>query len=218
MAKNKVSVSMRTRREDDSPLPGSRNFGDPDAPEFPPFLIGKHVGGVRCEDLPAEVWGLLSVQHTDEDIAERNAGKQESAARVTRSELDGAIQERRDFRESEMEPWQAPDPMRALADAHVRPGFRAKFLSEQKLNKEGNYGRGWEVVLDEKGKPVKLGTLVLGQMPVGKAEQRNAHYRAKSEAAIAEVYRAAKEKGLKSDDEMKQGSEGVRHAASEDLS
>lgn len=213
----RISVSMRTRREQESPLPESRTFGDPEAAQFPPYLIGKHVGGFRCEDLPAELWGALSVQHTDEDIAARNSGKGESAARVTRSELDGAIQERRDFRESENEPWMAPDPMRALADAHVKPGFRAKFLSEQKLNKEGNYGRGFEVVLDPHGKPVKLGTLVLGQIPEAKARQRNEHYRQKSAGALEEVYRDAKGKGLRDADETKHGSAGVVHGGPEVL-
>jgi hypothetical protein len=65
--------------------------------------------------------------------------------------------------------------MRELADRHVGPGMSPKFLSPSKCTREGT--RGFEVVRDERGEPVKLGNMILGQMPVEMKEQRSRHYR-----------------------------------------
>lgn len=204
MASNKgrVTVGMRTKSSDaGNPLPDSKLLGgDPNADAIA-HLRGLHVGGEPVESLPQEVWHLLTRQHTDEGIAEANAGKLKPGdvgygLRVGDGPLEKSIEERRDFRRDQMETWEAPDPMKALADAHVGPGFRPRFLSQDRLNKEGNLGRGFEVVTDAKGDPVKLGSLVLARMPEDLADKRNDAVRSKGKAQLREVYREAQSNGV----------------------
>jgi len=114
-------------------------------------------------------------RYTDAGVAEHanrpNVDKTGPRVQVIADEFDKKIQQRMDA----MEPWQAPDPMQELADAHVEPGFRARFLSDRVVQRSGT--RGWEVVKNEKGDPVRLANMVLAKMPEQKAEQRNAYYR-----------------------------------------
>jgi len=147
-------------------------------------VLDCHVGGVLVRDLPIEVQGRILYQQTDEGIAERNAGKVDSAARVTEGPLEKAIQARGD---ESLQPWEAPDPMQELVKKHIQSGMRPRFLSTRKTDKDGK--RGWEVVVDPKtGEPVKLGTLILAQMPEQKASSRNAFYQAKSEEDLREIF------------------------------
>lgn len=139
-------------------------------------LLACHVGGKPVSELPDEVVVLLSYDHTDEGIEERNRGKADSAARITDSHFDKQVQRFGDGLASDMEPWEAPDPMKELADKYVRPGFRPKFLSQKNLN--GVRGaRGFVPVLKENGDPVKLANMILGEMPEERAKKRNEHYR-----------------------------------------
>lgn len=173
-------------------VPDSRNFGAPDAPEFPPRLAGKHVGGVPCEQLPESVWHLMSVDHTDEGIAARNEGKAApgSGARITRSEFDGQKERLRDFREAApVEDFDlAPDPMRELRDRYVPPGMAACFLSGTNLGKVHGATGGWDIVKDEQGEPVRLGTLVLAQMPQHVRDAKQERYRAEGARNLQNVY------------------------------
>ena len=58
--------------------------------------------------------------------------KEEAVARRTprveilSEPLDKAIQERRDFREGNVEAWEAPDPMKGLVAQYVAPGMRPR--------------------------------------------------------------------------------------------
>ena len=145
-----------------------------------------HVGGVLVRDLPSDMQGKILYQQTDEGIAEHNQGRSEVHVRVTSDPLDKAIQQRKDDQLVRgMEPWEARDPLGEVADAHVGPGMRAKFLSERRNQEAGT--RGFEIVKDEHGDPVKVGTLVLGQMPEERAEARNRFFREKSRTAVAQV-------------------------------
>jgi len=186
----------------------SKAFNDLNAPEVDPRLKHCHVGGMPVENLPDDVKVRLFYRQTDEGIAEANEGKADSAARVSQDQLGKQIQERRDFLENNipMEPWEAPDPLKAVADAHAKPGMRPKFLSERRLNKEGNFTRGFEVCMDASGDPVKMGTLVLAHMPEEMAERRNETYRRKSDAHLAEVYQNAQGAGVRPEEQLeKQG-------------
>lgn len=131
-----------------------------------------HVGGVPLSEL-GEAAALIPYDNTDEGIAEK-LQKPQAVASVVRDELDGRILERRDARASDMEPWAVPDPMKELAERYVRPGMRPKFLSPSKVQREGT--RGFEVVKDERSEPVKLGNMLLAQMPEEKAIARTRHY------------------------------------------
>jgi hypothetical protein len=117
--------------------------------------------------------------------------KEEAVARRTprveilSEPLDKAIQERRDFREGNVEAWETPDPMKGLVAQYVAPGMRPKFISQQNIA-QGKTG-GFQPVIDEKGNPVRLGTLTLAQMPEERAAKRNAHYAEKGNAQLRQI-------------------------------
>ncbi len=163
----------------------SKRFVAPNPPSAYDKLKGLHVGGIPIEDLDEELVARLSRQHTDEGIAERNAGKVDTAVRVTQSPTEKAIQRRGDFRREQREPWDAPDPMKELVDAHVAPGMRAKFLSPTTTTRRG--ARGYEIVKDDHGDPVKLGELMLAQIPEEVAEARNRAVRDRGQARVEEI-------------------------------
>ena len=178
------------RGEKNTPVETKRTVGTTE----PHPLSGCHVGGVLVEALPAHRLVGLFWKQTDEGMAAANAGKTPIKVRVVAGELEHAIERKRDFMLQESEPWLAPDPMRALADEHVVRGMHPRFLSQARLNKEGNYTRGYEVVRGENGDPIKLGTLVLSQMPQDMADKKNAHYEGKGNQAMKEILDSAKEK------------------------
>ncbi|MBV9448557.1 MAG: hypothetical protein JO345_21945 [Streptosporangiaceae bacterium] len=69
-------------------------------------------------------------------------------------------------------------------DRYGRPGMSYKFLSQRCCDVLGL--RGYQIVKDEKGDPVKVGTLMLGEIPQGIAERRRAYYEKQSTDAIAQ--------------------------------
>jgi hypothetical protein len=185
------TISLGKAPPKNPPVQGAVTVG---VAEFRDGLEGTHVGGTAIEDIDPAMRQRLFFQQTDEGVEEANAGKVESSARVTKDPLAKALEQKRDFGMHGNEPWLAPDPMRALAEGNVPAGMRPRFLSETRLNKEGNFSRGFEVVL-RNGEPVKLGTLVLAIMPEELAEKRNRHYQDKANAALAEVNSTTKQKG-----------------------
>jgi hypothetical protein len=161
-------------------------------------IRGLHMGGQPVEKVvPIKNAHLITYAHTDEGIAERSAGKAETAAhvrsvsgdraRVTATDRDAMLAERYDFRKNELQPWEAPDPMKELVEAHIAKGMRAKFLSPRRMAKDGT--RGFDIVKTGNGDPVKLGEMILGQMPEDRAEARNAHYRDKDRARRSDMKR-----------------------------
>ncbi len=187
-------IQERQERQEAAGIPDSR---PPIAPEgtFPESsILDCHVGGVLVGDLPCEVQGRILYQQTDEGIEEFNAGKVESAARVTQDQYSKTLEHRRDaVKDQGMEPWQAPDPLKEVADAHTPEGMKAKFLSPARVAKDGT--RGYEVVKDGRGDPVRVRDMVLGVMPESKVEQRNAFYRSKANQAISEIQKRHREEG-----------------------
>ena len=180
-----MSAKAKTRKIMAQGVGESKLHSDPHAPSVYAALAGLHVGCMPIEELPEEMVARLCYQHTDEAIAERNAGKVDSAARVTSDPLDKSIQQRRDFRTHETQPWEAPDPMKDLADHHTPPGMKAKFLSPAKCDREGT--RGFQVVKDKLGNLVKLGRMMLGIMPIEKSKARGEFYRAKGAERLQRI-------------------------------
>ena len=80
---------------------------------------------------------------------------------------------------------QLADPMRDAVERYGRPGMAAKFLSERCIGVLGM--RGYEIVKDEHGEPVKVGNLIMGEIPERWAAQRRAKYAGESEAAVREM-------------------------------
>jgi hypothetical protein len=76
------------------------------------------------------------------------------------------------------------NPMRALVDRYCEPGMSPKFLSPRCIDVLGK--RGYEIVKDEHGDPVKCGTLIMGVIPTEWAERRRAHFAEISQEAVRE--------------------------------
>lgn len=176
----------------------SRLNRDPNAPRPDESLMKLHVAGTLVKNLPLGMQSKICYEHTDEAIEERNRGKVASAARVTGaggdrarstgSDFDWQVEERRAFRSDAgpAEIYSAPDVMKELADEHVPAGMTPKFLSPIKVDREGT--RGYEIVTDGKGEPVKMGRMMLAQMPEAKSKSRKEFYWKKGDHRLKEVH------------------------------
>lgn len=170
---------------------------DPAARSAYEALKGLHVGGKPVEELPEEMVIRLCYEHTDEAIAKRNQGKEPygstrvqslagDRAPVTATDFDRQVLERRDFRETEnLQTWEAPDPMKELAEQYVAPGMVPKFLSPSQIDRRGT--RGFDLVKDLSGRLVQVGRMILGQMPESKARARREHFRKQGGERLAAV-------------------------------
>jgi hypothetical protein len=111
--------------------------------------------------------------HTDEGREENNRGK--SSVHVSISDpIDNVAGKLKDGYAAGMEAWEVPDARRELMDQHVPQGYRGRWLSQAKIAEQGM--RGFEVA-KEAGEPVKLGTMILGQMPEERVQKREAYMR-----------------------------------------
>lgn len=169
----------------------------PESPELrrdraPAEPSGLTVGGVAIEELAGG--HLIPYGNTDQGIEERMS-RPHATAHVTRSEppkpvvKGGSFDKNREARAASrlgMEMFDAPDPLKELAEAHVKPGFRAKFLSPAKVARQGT--RGFEVIKVD-GEPITLGAMVLAQIPEERAIARNQTFQEQGAAKL----RAAKE-------------------------
>lgn len=93
------------------------------------------------------------------------------------------------FREYEVEvdrddPMMLADPLRDAVEKYGTPGMRAKFLSERAMAVLGD--RGYRIVKKENGDPVKVGTLIMGEIPEAMARARQRKYAEESEQAVRE--------------------------------
>lgn len=187
-------IEEKRRRQEAAGIPDSKPPVAPEGTFAEKSILDCHVGGVLVRDLPVEVQGRILYQQTDEGIAEANEGKVAGAARVTEDGFTKTCQHRKDAIVNQgMQPWEAPDPLREVADKHVRPGFKGRFLSPSTIDQRGM--RGFEPVRDKDGNPVKVRNLILGEMPEEKARQRNEFYRDKGNNAVKEVERQYRQEG-----------------------
>lgn len=184
-----AAVQNKLAKQAAAGIPDSPIFTQPREEQENPILKC-HVGGMPVSQLPPEVHNLLVYEQTDEGVAERNARENvrpPSGITLGADVLTKRCEERRDsIVDRGMEPWEAPNAMQEVADAHVRPGFKGKFLSPAKLEKQGK--RGYEIVVDA-GEPVKLRNMILGEMPIDRVKKRNRHYQEKAAAAAGEIKR-----------------------------
>ena len=160
-------------------------------PAAPPS--GLTVGGVAVEEIAGG--HLIPYGNTDQGIEERMA-RPHATAQLTRSEppksvvKGGSFDKNREARAASRlgtEVFDAPDPLREVADAHVGPGMRAKFLSPGVVDRRGT--RGFEIVRDANGDPIKVGAMILAQMPEKRAIARDRYFQDQGAAKL----RAAKE-------------------------
>jgi hypothetical protein len=76
-------------------------------------------------------------------------------------------------------------PMEEAVQKYGSPGMAAKFLSERCIGVLGL--RGYVIVKDEHGDPVKVGTLIMGEIPLRMAEARRQHWANESDEQIREA-------------------------------
>ena len=139
---------------------------------------------VNGQPIPEHLRHAIAYKDTDQGRAELPEGEH-AIVEFLSDPLDKAIAARRDALTDGVPTWFAPDPMGDLAKRYVPEGMSPKFLSPRKVEVEGK--RGFEYVRNEKGEPVRLGNLVLGQMPMDKVLQRREHYREMGRKAQAEA-------------------------------
>jgi hypothetical protein len=220
--KSSISLGMRTPGVAKSKaLPESQNFGDPQAePRGTTSLKGLHVNGRPIEewakDKSPQAIAAMCFDLTDEGLVEyhkilsRHAGDDSMRlplGNVATDETDKQIKRLDDFLEDGAnDPLLAPNPMQRVIDEHGEPGFAYKFLSPDVSKRLGL--RGYEVVKDKDGNPVKLADLTLAKIPERIAQARQQKDAQESEQriketqdqyadSVARVQRDAKDLGLR---------------------
>lgn len=193
----------------------SKIFAAPDAAKQAELdrLLKCHMGGVLVSDLVDQgkidatlLGSVLNYWSTDEGREEANAAKlaPTPGVEVTRNapgrrgsslDPDKAVEQRRDaVRDVDghaIEPWEAPDVRRDVAEKHTPEGHRARFLSPAVVDKLGT--RGWQPVRDANGDPVRVGNMILASMPENKAQGRNRHYQERSRSALVAAHQSFEE-------------------------
>ncbi len=183
-AVNPDSIAERStvgpRASNEPPIDGGRTPAEIVA------LAERTVNGHPVSALPDHVRNLITYAMTDQGIAEKNAanvdsqGRPHTGAKVTLNEgFDQSIARRN----AATEPWECDNPLQDAATKYVRPGFRARGLSPRLIDKRTM--RGFEFVKDARGENVKVGGLLLGEMPIEMANRRNEHYRRQGETELA---------------------------------
>ncbi|MBZ5578246.1 MAG: hypothetical protein LAP40_16915 [Acidobacteriia bacterium] len=184
-------------------IPDSRPFVAPEAerPEAGVDRILKcHIKGqlISTLDLDPQVLSALDYYSTDEGMAEREnrpMAREASGIRLAADGFDKSLQQRRDdVKVRDMDTYQARDPLKEVADAHARPGFTPKFLSEKKVKENGSTG-DYEVAKDANGDPVKVRGMVLGHAPNERVKARNRHFRERGNQALRQIGEQYKREG-----------------------
>jgi hypothetical protein len=187
----RTKAEQKRANQEAAGIPDSKPFISGDAPE--PEILNCHVGGVLVRELPVEVQNRIVYRQTDEGIAQANEGKSDLRISFGADSFTKACEQRKDMIiDRGMEPWEAPNPMGDLEKAYVRPGFKGKFLSPRKCDKDGT--RGYVMVKDENGRPVKLRDMMLAEMPIERVKARTKFYSEKTAQAVG----AAKQQYLDS--------------------
>lgn len=162
---------------------------------------------VNGKPIPTEFAHAIPYGNTDQGIAEFNEQEfvrdDAGQVKIIADEFDQTIRARTDA----IEPYEMPDPMKEIVEAHVKPGFRGRFLAPRVIEKRGL--RGFEVVKGANGDPVRLANMVLGVMPEEKARQRNKYYQNLGQ----EQLRDAEEQMLEGQERLSSAVERVRPLA-----
>jgi hypothetical protein len=135
-----------------------------------------HSATINGQPIPEHIKGKIPWSYTDEGAREANAGK----GRVYVTEIIDKVQ-----REAENEDLIfSRHPLEALSEG-VAPEYHKRFLSPLANDRAGGASaRGYEVVKDERGDPVRHGSLVLARMPKRRADRIRASRMDESERNI----------------------------------
>ena len=86
-------------------------------------------------------------------------------------------------------------PMEEAVLKYGSAGMAPKFLSDRCIGVLGL--RGYEIVKNENGEPVKVGTLIMGEIPLRMAEARRDHWARESDELVREVAEEFEEKAAR---------------------
>jgi hypothetical protein len=210
-----IGLSMASPAIRDSvAIPDSKNFGDPNvSPDPYEKLRGTHINGVPFEiwakGMPDEIVSRISYSLTDEGLAIQDR----LVARERELPFGGAandpdqkkILQRGDELDAGLGAEFSLDPLKEVLAPYQEPGYAYKFLSDMCVRHLGM--RGYEVVKDKNGDPVKYADLTVGRIPQRIADARRKKYVAESDErvksmpakygdAVSELEREAKDLGM----------------------
>lgn len=199
MAKNnRMTQDERAAAYEAAGIPDSKPFVAEDATEA--SIMNCHIEGVLVRELnlAPQVIAALDYYMTDEGIAEKNARpmvREASGITLGADGFDKSLSEKRDdVKERGRDLWDARDPLREVANRHVKAGFKPKFMSAKRVQENGGTG-DYEVVKDTNGDPVKVRGMILGQIPVERADARNRHFREKGNQILKQITENYKREG-----------------------
>lgn len=103
-------------------------------------------------------------------------------------------------------------PLEDAVRRYGNPGMAPKFLSERCIGALGM--RGYQIVKDERGDPVKVGTLIMGEIPIHMAERRRQMAARLSDEAVndqAEAYYEGQQRMIRDAGAVAAGSGPLRN-------
>ena len=130
----------------------------------PDSLAHCTVGGIAWEDLPEAVRARMPYELTDQGLAEKAASKPRSPHRViVGDDLDKQLRQRLDAA-LRGDPNNRPSTaLKEVADQYVRPGMTPVFQNPDLIRTVGT--QGYKPVIDEDGDPVRVGEMILTEIP-----------------------------------------------------
>ena len=148
------------------------------------------VRTVNGKPIPPEFAHAIPYPLTDQGREEARKGKlQSSGVEFGASQWDKQVKQFNDL------PFLHNDPLKAASDRHRTPGMVHRFLSPDLDKQRGNpAARGYRVVKDEHGDPVRVGDLILGEMPTQVAAARQRHYEGLAEKEMKAIAEEGQEK------------------------
>jgi hypothetical protein len=155
---------------------------------------------VNGQPIPEHLQHLIPWAQTDQGRAKNNEGKVAPIVTMVRDEWANKMEGR-----ANLEPWESSRPFEEAVDRVREPGYTYRMLSPTVIDKKGM--RGWEPAETRKGERPTVSRMIIGRMPIERAEKRNQHYRDEANeelAATAARYATDQEKSIRDS-----GREGV---------
>jgi hypothetical protein len=140
---------------------------------------------VDGQSIPPHLRHALPSRYSDEGMEEFES-RPKAFSETLADAFDKQLHRRADFLRTEMEPWEAPDARKELANAHTPAGHVPRFLSDNVVNQHGL--RGWKPVKTENGDSVKLGNMTLASMPKEVVARRKKAMAGRTADAIGQIY------------------------------
>lgn len=131
-----------------------------------------HVNGVAWANIDPMVRQVIPYELTDEGRAEKAAARPQSPIKVQvgADPLDKQLMQRLDAA-LRGDPNNRPSTaLKEVADQYVKPGMTPLFLNPDLVRLEGT--RGYKPIIDADGDPVRVGEMILSEIPTAISQQR----------------------------------------------